>query len=757
MQFSWVSSEEWLLRSALSGALILFLTWVLMGRTKQPAKQQRLAEWGMGAALCAAALSWLHPWTSFTVYGPTEITQKALEGASSPAPAEAPGGMLLPTDSPESPHSRLIDAPSSEAKPDVEWTMVLPEPLGSPINLESSDKVVSTEKLAADSQPRGLAKEAIPVQEKSIANTNEPWLDLSTVGRCLVVAYGLGALIFAARWMLGKLALRRLIWRAYSPPKRLTEMLIELCQVRQRAPRLLVSDSISVPLCFGMWNPTIILPGDMVKAGSEKILRWVLCHELTHLDRRDAWGGFLFNVGQVVYYYLPWFWHLRRQASLCQEYLADASAAQAETRLDYAQFLLGIIRKPALPAGATGVSGYSSDLFRRITMLLRSPLVLDHRVPRLWSLATGSCLLAAAILLSGVGLTVSAAPVDQPLVKKDEPKKDETKKDEAKKDETKKENAADAEKHSFNEIQQRLKDVQLERQKALDKMREEMEKLQADLRKNMIQFPGQMKAFNNMAGVAAMEGGYPGFFPHEGRLGVRVQKPSETLAEQLDLPKGQGLVIDQVSPDSAAAKAGLKPHDILLEIGGKAVPDNPADFIRKILSDIKADAKVDVVVLRKGKKETIKDVMVPEAKATGNAFGGGGFRIPAPNVNVPNINFPIIPEAVPPGFPGAGAGVGQGFGGGRILNNQPGFKGVMTTTFRNDDRFTTRHQEGSLIITVTGKIVDGKAKTTEIQVQDGTATNKYESTDKVPEQYRDKVKSLVEMSEKGSVKVEIKE
>ena len=41
-------------------------------------------------------------------------------------------------------------------------------------------------------------------------------------------------------------------------------------------------------------------------------------------------------------------------------------------------------------------------------------------------------------------------------------------------------------------------------------------------------------------------------------------------------------------------------------------------------------------------------------------------------------------------------------------------------------------------------------------MQDGNKTEKYESADKVPEAYRDKVKNLVEMSEKGSVKIEIK-
>jgi hypothetical protein len=80
----------------------------------------------------------------------------------------------------------------------------------------------------------------------------------------------------------------------------------------------------------------------------------------------------------------------------------------------------------------------------------------------------------------------------------------------------------------------------------------------------------------------------------------------------------------------------------------------------------------------------------------------------------------------------------------------------MTTVFRSGDRFTARHQEGNLVITVTGTVADGKATTKTIQVQDGAKGEKYESVEKVPEEYRDKVKGLVEMGEKGAAKVEIK-
>src|SRR5439155_21475502 len=88
--------------------------------------------------------------------------------------------------------------------------------------------------------------------------------------------------------------------------------------------------------------------------------------------------------------------------------------------------------------------------------------------------------------------------------------------------------------------------------------------------------------------------------------------------------------------DSAAAKAGMKAHDILLEINGKVVPDDTTEFL-KIMNEIKADKPVDAVVLRKGKKETLKGLSLPEAKEAKelddfNRFGGQGkARIELPN------------------------------------------------------------------------------------------------------------------------------
>jgi PDZ domain-containing protein len=212
----------------------------------------------------------------------------------------------------------------------------------------------------------------------------------------------------------------------------------------------------------------------------------------------------------------------------------------------------------------------------------------------------------------------------------------------------------------------------------------------------------------------------------EPRLGVGISKPGPTLIEQLELPKGHGLTLDELRPGSAADRAGLKAHDILLELDGRPVSSELTEFAKQ-LAAIPADKPIEAVILRRGRRETLKTLKLPRAKAippdvrVGNAFGS----FPAPR------GFG--------GFPVAGPGL-QGFG---LKPNPaaPAAPEVLTTTLRT---FTTRHEEGNLVITLTGKVEDGKATVTQIEIQDGRESHKYASVEKVPEAYRNKVKPLVD-------------
>ena len=64
------------------------------------------------------------------------------------------------------------------------------------------------------------------------------------------------------------------------------------------------------------------------------------------------------------------------------------------------------------------------------------------------------------------------------------------------------------------------------------------------------------------------------------------------------------MLVEGVTPGGAAEKGGLKDNDIIVEIGGKPVK-NIGGYMTA-MSAQKAGTPVDVVVLRKGTKMTLK-------------------------------------------------------------------------------------------------------------------------------------------------------
>jgi hypothetical protein len=350
---------------------------------------------------------------------------------------------------------------------------------------------------------------------------------------------------------------------------------------------------------------------------------------------------------------------------------------------------------------------------------------MEKRCPRRWSLTVAAALVALAVLGAGVGLRAVAAKDDP---KKDEPAKQDVKKPDLKKDDAKKDAKKDEKKDRARDPFDLFPDLdklpdlkgldaeqRAELQKRIKEMREEMRRAFGAAR--LMPLPGRL------GDLTPLPGGRLGALNrHDARLGVMVQKPSETIVEQLDLPKDQGLVIERVMPDSAAAKAGLKAHDILLELNGKMVPSDPAAFV-KALGEIKANTAVDAVVLRKGKKETLKGLKLPEAKKT-DAL--------AP-FELPGINLRRLP--------GLRGGLGNG---------------ATTTMTRDNDRFTVRHKQGDVSMSLTGKIEDGKAVPESIEVTDNGKTEKYADVEKVPEAHRARVRELLEMAATGRVKVEVR-
>ncbi len=866
MSLSWTTAGTWLLHCAAGGGLLLLLTCLLLRRTRQPARRQRLGELGVAAALVLALVS-LHPaWIIVDC-----------PAAAAPAPASGPFEVAMPFHGQEA--VALVE-------PDLEPAPAVP--------------VVAPAAPALPAAPAALSWQ-------DLLDAAVPWL---------VGLYALSAAFVLGRWLLGHLALARLLRGAGPAPAAVAELFAAMA-APERRPRLLVSRRLRVPLSCGLWRPTVLLPATLCDNPDLQKLHWVFAHELTHLERRDAWSALLFALGQAVYFFLPWFGWLRRQVRLCQEYIADAAAAgQDEPAVDYAEFLLSLTGAPAVPAAAAGVSGNCSDLFRRVSMLLKEPVRVESRCPRRWSLAVAGGLLSLAVVVGGIGVRANAAPqvviilpgdkdgaapakpaagrgvrvivvpggaqvekrpdvrffkkgppppgarpevkkLDKVLIQKpgqpDEvkvivkavpggkvlwqaltlkgvhgvdalqleklvivPLRDALKKLEGQPGQV----DAEAIHKAIRLVQELAVQGRVERiyqglgnlvqieigsdkkadpdkqfQPALDALRRALEHLekqrgqgdmdaarkqlkaaieQLERRKLPVELPLKVapaKVFPGGAGWHVFPGqrldpevlkklreelrkrpdapellkaledfeafqkkafpGAQGFYPpaaalvvtvrsDPARLGVQVEKPSVALADQLNLPRDKGLVITSVKADSPAAKAGLKVNDVLLEFNKQPVHADIGAFAALLQ---KQAGPVDAVVLRKGKQETVKGIEVARR----------------PDVLRWKVKpvVPVVP-ALPglPGVPGAGK------------------DGVMTTLFRTGDRFTTRYQEGSLIITLTGTVADGKSKVGQIHVQDGQVAHTYDSLERVPAQYRDKVNHLLEVTSRGQFRTE---
>jgi C-terminal processing protease CtpA/Prc len=243
-------------------------------------------------------------------------------------------------------------------------------------------------------------------------------------------------------------------------------------------------------------------------------------------------------------------------------------------------------------------------------------------------------LLVLALLLAGVTLGTAQDKKDdvkkeepkkeEPKkddVKKEEPKKEEPKKDDVKKEEPKKEEPKKEEPKKLDpaEFQKRMDDIRRKFQKAEQEARQQAEKTEQETRKQIEKLRAEMR--KEMEELQRQfqpvpPGGFPGgrFFRPQGRLGVHVVEPSDAMTDQLGLDKGKALVITDVLADSPAAKAGLKKYDVLVEFNGKPVPGNQNEFTAMV-NEAKANTPMDVVVIRKAKKETIKGVSLPEVKA----------------------------------------------------------------------------------------------------------------------------------------------
>jgi serine protease Do len=88
-----------------------------------------------------------------------------------------------------------------------------------------------------------------------------------------------------------------------------------------------------------------------------------------------------------------------------------------------------------------------------------------------------------------------------------------------------------------------------------------------------------------------------------GYLGLLPDNLTQSMAELLGLKDTKGVIISEITKDSAADKAGLKHNDVILEFNGKPV-ESQSEFRRNVAL-LKPGTEVEIVVWRDGKRKTL--------------------------------------------------------------------------------------------------------------------------------------------------------
>lgn len=114
-----------------------------------------------------------------------------------------------------------------------------------------------------------------------------------------------------------------------------------------------------------------------------------------------------------------------------------------------------------------------------------------------------------------------------------------------------------------------------------------------------------------------------------GYLGIVTGAVPRELQAHLDLPEQSGLLVTEVAPGSPADAAGLRPHDVILEFGGREV-SSPLDLI-EMVEATRPGTRVKLTIVRRGRHRGAAAVLTarppafarPGAPPPGMPFGGG--------------------------------------------------------------------------------------------------------------------------------------
>jgi serine protease Do len=162
-----------------------------------------------------------------------------------------------------------------------------------------------------------------------------------------------------------------------------------------------------------------------------------------------------------------------------------------------------------------------------------------------------------------------------------------------------------------------------------------------------------------------------------GYLGVLIQPVTPDLAREFKLPDNTGALVAEVTPDSPAAKAGLKEGDVVVEFNGRKISESRQ--LRLLVAQTAPGTEVTLRIVRDGKPKTVTVKLgeLPAQAGRGEPRPGGLRRGGQPDLldgvvvddltpryrrtfNIPDDVQGALVVQVAPNTPAAAAGLQAG-------------------------------------------------------------------------------------------------
>lgn len=149
--------------------------------------------------------------------------------------------------------------------------------------------------------------------------------------------------------------------------------LVNMIGIR-KAPQLIVSLSVKVPMAIGWLKPVVLLPVSMVTGLTSAQLDMLLLHELAHIRRHDYFVNLIQSIVEIILFFHPAVFWVSKQMRVEREYCSDDIAVKhCGDALAYAHTLTDTAslcnkHRHAIPTMAMAASG--GDLKGRVLRLV---------------------------------------------------------------------------------------------------------------------------------------------------------------------------------------------------------------------------------------------------------------------------------------------------------------------------------------------------------------------------------------------------